>query len=108
MRRHIPSTSSESAASSAFVDLRAIHAQRRVTDEPAEDRGNAILSTLPLTEPVAVELPGERQRRVVIIAKAASISLAVVHLDALGGTRRLRVFWTPWMRDSQVRSPRRR
>ena len=73
-------------------------------NDPAEDRGNAILSTLPLSEPVAVELPGERQRRVVIIAKAASISLAVVHLDALGGARRLRVFWTPWMRDSQVRS----
>ena len=66
--------------------------------------GNAILSTLPLSEPVAVELPGERQRRVVIIAKAASISLAVVHLDALGGARRLRLFWTPWMRDLQVRS----
>ena len=45
-------------------------------DDPAEDRGNAILSTLPLSEPVAVELPGERQRRVVIIAKAASISVA--------------------------------
>ncbi len=73
-------------------------------NDPAEDRGNAILSTLPLSEPVAVELPGERQRRVVIIAKAASISLAVVHLDALGGARRLRLFWTPWMRDSQVRS----
>jgi endonuclease/exonuclease/phosphatase family metal-dependent hydrolase len=72
--------------------------------DPAEDRGNAILSTLPLSEPVAVELPGERQRRVVIIAKAATISLAVVHLDALGGARRLRVFWTPWMRDVQVRS----
>jgi hypothetical protein len=51
-------------------------------DVPAEDRGNAILSTLPLTEPVAVELPGERQR----------------------GVNRLRVFWTPWMRDRQVRS----
>jgi endonuclease/exonuclease/phosphatase family metal-dependent hydrolase len=72
-------------------------------DDPAEDRGNAILSTLPLSEPVAVELPGERQRRVVIIAKAATISIAVVHLDALGGARRLRLFWTPWMRDWQVR-----
>jgi len=73
-------------------------------DVPAEDRGNAILSTLPLTEPVAVELPGERQRRVLIIAKAGPVSVAAVHLDALGGVNRLRVFWTPWMRDRQVRS----
>ena len=73
-------------------------------DVPAEDRGNAILSTVPLTEPMAVELPGERQRRVVIVAKAGPVSVAVVHLDALGGVERLRVFWTPWMRNRQVRS----
>ena len=73
-------------------------------DDPAEDRGSAILSTLPLSDPTAVELPGERQRRVVIIAKAASVSVAVVHLDALGGARRLRLFRTPWMRGLQVRS----
>ena len=72
--------------------------------DPASDRGSAMLSTLPLSEPVAVELPGERQRRVVIIAKAGPVSVAVVHLDALGGTRRLRIFWTPWMRDVQTRS----
>jgi endonuclease/exonuclease/phosphatase family metal-dependent hydrolase len=70
-----------------------------------QDRGNAILSTLPLSDPVAVELPGERQRRVVIIAKAATVSVGVIHLDALGGwNRRLGVFWTPWLRDVQVRS----
>ena len=34
----------------------------------AEDRGNAILSTLPLTDVTAVELPLERQRRVAIEA----------------------------------------
>ena len=73
-------------------------------NEPHEDRGSAILSTLPLTEPVAIELPGERQRRVVILAKAGPVSVAVLHLDALGGARRLRVFWTPWMRDVQIRS----
>ena len=60
--------------------------------DPAEDRGSAILSTLPLSEPIAVELPGERQRRVVIIAKAGSTSVAVVHLDALGGNQRLADF----------------
>jgi endonuclease/exonuclease/phosphatase family metal-dependent hydrolase len=73
-------------------------------DVPAEDRGNAILSTLPLTEPVAVELPGERQRRVVIFAKAGPVSVAAVHLDALGGVNRLKVFWTTWMRERQARS----
>ena len=73
-------------------------------DDPAEDRGNAILSTLPLSQPIAIELPGERQRRVVIVAKVATMSVAVVHLDAFGGARRLMAFWTPWMRDAQVRS----
>ena len=34
-----------------------------------EDRGNAILSTLPFYSPVAVELPLERQRRVAIAVK---------------------------------------
>jgi hypothetical protein len=73
-------------------------------DDPPEDRGSAILSTLPLSEPIAIELPGERQRRVIIVARAARVSVAVLHLDALGGARRLRIFWTPWMRDVQVRA----
>jgi endonuclease/exonuclease/phosphatase family metal-dependent hydrolase len=69
-----------------------------------EDRGSAIVSTLPLSNPVAIELPGERQRRVVITAQAGRFSVAVIHLDALGGAHRLRVLWTPWMRDAQIRS----
>jgi hypothetical protein len=72
--------------------------------DPAEDRGSAILSTVPLSAVVAAELPGERQRRVVVIAKAGPVSVAVIHLDALGGGRRLRLLWTPWMRDVQIRS----
>jgi hypothetical protein len=72
--------------------------------DAAEDRGSAIVSTLPLLNPVAVELPGERQRRVMITAQIGSFSVAVVHLDALGGWNRLRLFWTPWMRDAQLRS----
>jgi endonuclease/exonuclease/phosphatase family metal-dependent hydrolase len=36
--------------------------------EQQEDRGNAILSTLPLASPVAIELPYERQRRIVVSA----------------------------------------
>jgi endonuclease/exonuclease/phosphatase family metal-dependent hydrolase len=74
--------------------------------DPAEDRGSAILSTLPLSNPMAIELPGERQRRVVILATAGSFSVGAVHLDALGGARRLRVFWTTWMREVQVGSLR--
>ena len=81
--------------------------------DPASDRGSAILSTLPLSEPVAIELPGERQRRVVILARlhllpgdagGTSASVGVIHLDALGASRRLWVFWTPWMRERQVKS----
>ena len=72
--------------------------------DPAEDRGSAIVSTLPLSNPMAIELPGERQRRVVISAQIGTFSVAVVHLDALGGWNRLRLFWTPWMRDVQVRT----
>lgn len=41
-----------------------------VTESP-EDRGNAILSTLPLSRPRAFELPFERQRRVAIGARVA-------------------------------------
>ena len=76
----------------------------RSSEDPAADRGSAILSTFPLSEPVAVELPGERQRRVMIVAKLAAVSVGVIHLDALGGVKRLWAFWTPWMRDVQVRS----
>ncbi len=72
--------------------------------DAAEDRGSAIVSTLPLSNRMAIELPGERQRRVVISAQIGTFSVAVVHLDALGGWNRLRLFWTPWMRDVQVRT----
>jgi endonuclease/exonuclease/phosphatase family metal-dependent hydrolase len=73
--------------------------------DPQQDRGNAILSTLPLSDPIAIELPGERQRRVVVFARAATVSVGVIHLDALGAwNERLGVFWTPWLRDVEVRS----
>ncbi|NOT26456.1 MAG: hypothetical protein HOP16_10185 [Acidobacteria bacterium] len=49
-----------------------------------EDRGNAILSTLPLTELAGIELPFERQRRV---AAAATVT----RRDAAGAPWRLRV-----------------
>lgn len=52
--------------------------------DAAEDRGNAILATLPLTELTAIELPLLAQRRVAV---AATIPLR----DAAGRTSRLRV-----------------
>ena len=76
----------------------------RSPGDPAEDRGSAILATTALAEPIAIELPGERQRRVMVFAKAGRVTVGVVHLDALGGPRRLWIFWTPWMRDVQVRA----
>ena len=76
----------------------------RSQTDPASDRGSAILSTLPLSDPVAIELPGERQRRVVILAKAGDVSVGVVHLDAFGGRGRWWIFWTPWMRERQAKS----
>ena len=63
------------------------------SDGDREDRGNAILSTLPLSDPIAIELPFEAQRRVAVGATAhltvsresqsADDSLRVVslHLD---------------------------
>jgi endonuclease/exonuclease/phosphatase family metal-dependent hydrolase len=62
-----------------------------------EDRGNAILTNLPLTDLAAIELPFERQRRVAIAATAAGRTTAGVpwqvrfvsaHLDNLAGAKR--------------------
>jgi endonuclease/exonuclease/phosphatase family metal-dependent hydrolase len=62
-----------------------------------EDRGNAILSTIPLSDAAVIELPFERQRRVAVVASIAGrnsagsewrIRLVTVHLDtALALTR---------------------
>src|SRR5262245_36575489 len=55
--------------------------------ERAEDRGNAILSSLPLEGVTAVELPFVVQRRVALIAtvtdlqKQAKLRVAVTHFD---------------------------
>lgn len=62
-----------------------------------QDRGNAILSSIPLDGLSAIELPFERQRRVAIAATVAgrsrtgtpwTLRVASVHLDNLGGARR--------------------
>lgn len=63
-----------------------------------EDRGNALLSTLPLEDPVAIELPFEAQRRVAVAATLAArtaegepwrLRVASVHLDTRATGSRL-------------------
>ena len=62
-----------------------------------EDRGNAILSTLPLEDIVAIELPFERQRRVAVAATVRGrnangdtwhLRVASAHLDNMAGPSR--------------------
>lgn len=76
----------------------------------AEDRGNAILSTVPLSALTAIELPYARQRRVAAAATISGISpdghpwqLRVVsaHLDATAGVRSLWLFSSE-LRERQV------
>ena len=61
-----------------------------------EDRGNAVLSSLPLDELSAIELPFEHQRRVAVTARISgktasgapwSLRVASAHLDNLVGIR---------------------
>jgi endonuclease/exonuclease/phosphatase family metal-dependent hydrolase len=55
----------------------------------AEDRGNAIVSTLPLSDPTVIELPFERQRRVAVAASVTAqaaggqwqLHVVDIHLD---------------------------
>ena len=64
----------------------------------SEDRGNAILSTLPLGDLTAVELPLERQRRVAVAATVEAetttgvpwrLELVSLHLDTRSSLSRL-------------------
>lgn len=60
---------------------------------PARDKGNAILSTLPLSDLVAIELPFDAERRVSLAATvemAGAVRLRVVdaHLETLAGLYR--------------------
>jgi endonuclease/exonuclease/phosphatase family metal-dependent hydrolase len=77
-----------------------------------EDRGSAIVSTLPLSDVAAIELPLERQRRVTVAAtvNGRTISgrdwrfqVASVHLENRAGARR---FWllAPGGRTKQARA----
>jgi len=78
-------------------------------EDGREDRGNAILSTLPLTELRALELPFVRQRRVVPVAllgggdPGAAITVASVHLDPFVGGDRLWLLGAVASRGRQAR-----
>lgn len=71
--------------------------------ELLEDRGNAIISTEPLIDPLALELPLERQRRVAIStaiqvtidARPTRLELFDAHLEPLSSPRSLWVFRNP-------------
>lgn len=75
-----------------------------------EDRGNAIISTEPLLDPLALELPLARQRRVAVAAAvhvrtAAGVrrlELVDAHLEPLSSPRTLWIFRNP--RGRQVRA----
>jgi endonuclease/exonuclease/phosphatase family metal-dependent hydrolase len=63
-------------------------------DGKREDKGNAILSTLPLSDPIAIELPLEGARRAMAAATIHSASgdslrVATVHLETTAGLWRL-------------------
>ena len=71
--------------------------------ELLEDRGNAIVSTEPLHDPVALELPFERQRRVAIGASVRvrtragveALNVLDVHLEPLSSPSSLWIFRNP-------------
>jgi endonuclease/exonuclease/phosphatase family metal-dependent hydrolase len=73
----------------------------RETGQQAEDRGNAILSTKPLSALTAIELPFDHQRRVAITAvldgadadgRCWRLRVGSTHLDARAGVSRLWAF----------------
>ena len=61
--------------------------------EPREDRGNAILSTMPLSEVAVIELPFARQRRLALAARvhqgARPLLVVSTHFDTLRGHKRM-------------------
>lgn len=78
--------------------------------ELREDRGNAIISTEPLFDPLALELPLARQRRVALGAAITvqteqgprPLQLVVAHLEPLSSPKTLWIFKNP--RGKQVRA----
>jgi endonuclease/exonuclease/phosphatase family metal-dependent hydrolase len=74
-----------------------VPSMRNGAGDSDEDRGNAILANIPLTDLRAMELPFERQRRVAIAATLAGrtaagrpwhVRVVSAHLDNMGGLKR--------------------
>jgi endonuclease/exonuclease/phosphatase family metal-dependent hydrolase len=59
----------------------------RVRPEPYADRGNAIVATQPIDDPVAIELPWVYQRRVALMASIGDTHFVSVHLDNRPGRK---------------------
>ncbi|MGD8698713.1 MAG: hypothetical protein PVJ43_05445 [Gemmatimonadales bacterium] len=73
----------------------------RAQGERREDKGNAILSSLPLTDFVAVELPLEASRKVALgamVTLPGGVRLRVVdvHLDVSAGLARILISGNAW------------
>jgi endonuclease/exonuclease/phosphatase family metal-dependent hydrolase len=79
------------------------------TGEHAEDRGNAILSSLPLEHTEAVELPFAVQRRVALIATVSDgrnqpkLRVAVTHFDTRAPLLQGWIFGGPAARNKQAK-----
>jgi len=79
-------------------------------DRAASDRGNAILSTLPLADPLAIELPGRRQRRVSVRAvvplnlngREVRVAIGSTHFNVLGSAQTLWMFGAASARAQQA------
>jgi endonuclease/exonuclease/phosphatase family metal-dependent hydrolase len=83
-------TDIETAAASLGMSVYYVPSMRNGGPDSDEDRGNAILSDLPLSDLTAIELPFERQRRVALAATITGhtasgqpwhLRVANVHLD---------------------------
>lgn len=89
----------ERLAEAVGMNVFYVPSMRNGAEDPGEDRGNAILSTLPLENETAIELPFEHQRRVAVGATVrvggTPVFVTSVHLD----TRR------PWFRGSVFAGP---
>ena len=88
-----------------------VPSMRNGRDDPPEDRGNAILSSLPLSDLTAIELPFEHQRRVAVAASVRvrdanghepALYVVSAHLDVQASWRRGRFLWFGRVRQARA------
>jgi endonuclease/exonuclease/phosphatase family metal-dependent hydrolase len=98
------------AESAESLGLSAVYVPSMRNGEEREDRGNAILATMPIDAAYAFELPFRRQRRVGVAATVTvsdagtprPLRLVNVHFDTTEGSGRLYVLGNP--RPAQLRA----